>query len=298
MAVEGILPSQLELLDVTAPRICPDGDNWSQFAGYHHIKCKLQRSVINPWLRAISANAETRQEKQNSISNEPVKLTVPPPPGVIFHGPSGVGKTIAAHCLAASLGLCVIQVRASDVLDKWLGGSEAIIRSLFSRARSAAPCILFFDEIDALASNRDSDYGSDTHSRILSTLLNEMDGVSSSDKNREVLIISATNRLDAVDSALLRPGRLQEHVQIPYPSVNDCLDILKFYTQKMPLEKSLSLDELAQKFCEFEASGADIQRICRDSCLNAMREADSNKEEISVSRTHFASAIDTFFVAG
>lgn len=289
-AVKGVPPSQLELLDVTVPSVSPDGDDWKQFAGYHDIKSKLQRAVVNPWLRSVAANAEAREENKNSISDEPSKLTVPPPPGVIFHGPPGVGKTRAAHCLAASLGLCVIQVRASDVLDKWLGGSEAVIRSIFSRARSAAPCILFFDDIDALASNRESDYGSDVHSRILSTLLNEMDGVSSDEKNREVLVISATNRLDAIDSALLRPGRLQEHFQIPYPNVDDCRDILTFYTHKMPLESSLSLDELAERLSKIKASGADIQRICRDACLSAIREADPNQEEIIVSSIHFARA--------
>jgi SpoVK/Ycf46/Vps4 family AAA+-type ATPase len=113
--------------------------------------------------------------------------------------------------MADSLQLPMIQVRAADILDKWLGGSEALLRSLFSRARAASPCILFLDEIDAIANNREEDDTNDFTSRILSTLLNEMDGVSSAIQKSRVLVVACTNRLGSLDSALLRPGRLQEH---------------------------------------------------------------------------------------
>ena len=170
-----------------------------------------------------------------------------------------------------------MKVKASDILDQWLGGSEAAIRSIFARARSAAPCVLFFDEIDALATNREDDdegSSSDVHSRILSTLLNEMDGISKDDSigtQKNVLVIAATNRLKAIDAALLRPGRLQEHILIDLPTIEDCAEIFLRQVEGWSLDDDVNVDDIVKKIFSRKASGADIEGFCREACLNAIR---------------------------
>lgn len=269
---------------------------WGTFGGYTDMKKKLKRSILGPWRRA----------RCSSISK--LAIDTPPPSGVLFHGPPGCGKTMAAHCLASSLGIHMIKVKATDILDQWLGGSEATIRSIFSRARSAAPCLLFFDEIDALAANReDTESGggnSDVHSRILSTLLNEMDGISNS-VQQEVLVVAATNRLTALDAALLRPGRLQEHVFIPLPTKSDCFDILTLRLKDWSVDGDLDLNQIAEDLFESGASGADIDGLCREASLHAIRERldlssnlatndDESKTDclVSVSLADFECAMD------
>jgi len=177
-------------------------------------------------------------------------------------------------CLASSLGLNCVKVRASQVFDQWLGGSEANLRSIFSRARAAAPCVLFFDELDSLAANRevgDADSASGVHARILTTLLNEMDGITHTGDPGRILVVAATNRLEAIDAALLRPGRLEEHIFLPRPTSSSILDILKIQTAKMPLAESVNLMQLSDTFEANNASGAEIEGVCRDACLIAMR---------------------------
>ena len=180
-------------------------------------------------------------------------------------------------------------MRASDILDKWLGSSEAAIRSLFARARSAAPCILFFDEIDALASNRESlqnnDASGDVHSRILSTMLNEMDGISSTnatsnghsiDSTNRILVMAATNRLSTIDSALLRPGRFEEHVPLNLPSVEDIKGILSVKLRSVPVGDTFDSVSIAHSLNNIGATGADIEGICTDSCLDAIHDLKQN----------------------
>lgn len=171
-AAHVIVPSQLSLLDVVKPKTYNTTDatdwetihykSWKELSGYESVKKRLYRTIVLPWRRVYLSSKPP---------DDAVAGAIVPPSGVLFHGSSGVGKTIAAQCLGSSLGLPMIRVRAADVLDKWLGGSEAIVRSLFARARSAAPCILFLDEIDAIAANRSTDSDSvDVMSRVLSTL--------------------------------------------------------------------------------------------------------------------------------
>ena len=168
------------------------------------------------------------------------------------------------------------------MLDQWLGGSEANLRSIFSRARAAAPCVLFFDELDSLATNResgDADVTSGLHSRLLTTLLSEMDGITHAGGRGDVLVVGATNRREAIDAALLRPGRLEEHVFLPRPTASSILDILKIQTAQMPLDASVNLTQLSDAFEANKASGAEIEGVCRDACLIAMRRY-SGKEEL------------------
>ena len=176
-------------------------------------------------------------------------------------------------------------------MDQWLGGSEAVIRSLFARARAASPCILFFDEIDAIACNRENDGSSvDVASRILTTFLNEMDGISS-DANGGVLVVACTNRLEMLDAALLRPGRLDEHVLLPMPVLSDVSEMLKLFLAKVPLCEGVNITELAELLVELNASGADVEGVCRDACSRVIRDATELKSDIAVSQNDLIDAI-------
>ena len=188
-----------------------------------------------------------------------------------------------------------MQVRASEVFNQWLGGSEANLRSIFSRARAASPCILFFDELDSLAANReggDSDATSGVQSRILTTLLNEMDGITNAGGKQGVLVVAATNRLNSIDAALLRPGRLEEHVFLSHPKSSSIQAILSIQTAKMPLADDLDLAKLSEKLEASKASCAEIEGICRDACLIAMRRCSENGvlDSLSVLDSDFSQA--------
>ncbi|KAI2504607.1 AAA ATPase-like protein [Fragilaria crotonensis] len=267
-AVHRATPSELALLDVSRPHLFSDGTvqsplemhrrSWEKFGGYADVKKRIFRTVVAPWHRHLKAEG-------------PSIFGLNPPRGVLFHGPSGTGKTLAASCLAGSLGLNVVKVRASDVLDQWLGGSEAAIRTLFNRARGAQPCILYFDEIDAIASNREQEGAeSDVSSRILTTLLNELDGISST-TNGGVLVLACTNRLGDLDAALLRPGRLEEHIELKLPSCEDLKFILQSHLANVPIAEGVNLEDFAEVFFELRATGADVEGVCRDACSLAMR---------------------------
>jgi len=295
-AIKSAVPSQLSELDVIKPILFEKSFSWKEihlrswqrFAGYPSLKKSAYRQVVVPWRFFLQSLDEslTGEIKENE------KSWLEPPPGVLFHGISGTGKTVAAKCLAVSLGLPIIQVRATDLLDKWLGGSESLLRSLFTRARAVSPCVLFLDEIDAIACNREEDDNNDVSSRILSTLLNEMDGVSSAIQKSRVLVIACTNRIQSIDSALLRPGRLQEHFRMGNPDVSDLEAILKLRMGEIPMGKNLSLKNLALELFEREATGADVGGLCREATFIAMRRVGVLEDNnVAVTQEDFKSAI-------
>eukprot|EP00578_Thalassiosira_sp_NH16_P006297 CAMPEP_0181121864 /NCGR_PEP_ID=MMETSP1071-20121207/24983_1 /TAXON_ID=35127 /ORGANISM="Thalassiosira sp., Strain NH16" /LENGTH=906 /DNA_ID=CAMNT_0023206747 /DNA_START=72 /DNA_END=2792 /DNA_ORIENTATION=+ len=270
---------------------------WRFFGGYAAEKKRLYRTVVRPWKYHITETATISKNLNDSAHSSSVEATLgmSKPSGVLFHGPSGTGKTFAAMCLASSLGLHCVKVRASEVFSQWLGGSEATLRSIFSRARAASPCILFFDELDALATNReggDSDATSGVQSRILTTLLNEMDGITNAGGKQGVLVVATTNRLDAIDAALLRPGRLEEHVLLSNPKSICIRDILKIQTEKMPLNDDVDLTRLSGMLELSQASCAEIEGICRDACLIAMRRCSEKAmlDNLSVQSSDFDKA--------
>ena len=301
-AIKSTTPSQLSELDVIRPTIFSEGLSWKEihlrswqnFGGYQVLKQSVYRQVVVPW-RHFLQNLDKLQSDQ-MVKKE--KSWLEPPPGVLFHGMSGTGKTVAAKCLAVSLGLPIIQVRATDLLDKWLGGSESLLRSLFTRARTVSPCILFLDEIDAIACNREEDDNNDVSSRILSTLLNEMDGVSSAIKTSRLLVLACTNRIQSIDSALLRPGRLQEHFHMGHPDVPDLEEILKLRMDKIPMDQDLLLSDLASTLFENEATGADVEGLCREATFVAMRRLQLDRDmNVAVSKDDFECAISERFGA-
>lgn len=285
-AARACVPSQLSALDVIPASLGELHGNctqtidskiefqlaWKDFGGYDEMKKRLYRTIVRPWKYHIIENASITNDAATSSVDK--YLEILRPSGVLFHGPSGNGKTLACLCLASSLGLHCVKVRASDVFNQWLGGSEATLRSIFARARAASPCILFFDELDALAMNREAEDASATsgvQSRILTTLLNEMDGITNAGGKQDVLVVAATNRLDAIDAALLRPGRLEEHVLLNHPDAPSIKEMLKIQTAKMPLDDSVCLARWSDLLASASTTCAEVEGVCRDACLVAMR---------------------------
>ncbi|MEM5815163.1 MAG: CDC48 family AAA ATPase [Candidatus Aenigmatarchaeota archaeon] len=209
-------------------------------------------------------------------------LGIEPPKGILLYGPPGTGKTLLAKAVASESGANFIAVKGPELLSKWFGESEKRIRELFRRAKQVAPCIIFFDEIDALAPRRGIGVHEATE-RIVSQLLTEMSGI---EDIKNVVIIAATNRPDLVDPALLRPGRIEKLVFVPPPDEKGRLEILKIHTRRMPLAQDVNLEEIAKKIEGF--SGADIEALCREAALNALRE-DINAKKVKLK--HFEEAL-------
>ncbi len=193
---------------------------------------------------------------------------VEPPRGVLLAGPPGSGKTLIARALANQCEASFISIKGPELLSKWVGESEKGIREIFRRAKQAAPCIVFFDELDALAPRRGGGEGDgQVGNRVIAQLLTEMDGI----EGREgVIVLAATNRQELIDPALLRPGRFDLIVELAYPNEEERQAIFAIHTQGKPLAPEISLAELAQRTPG--RSGADIEAICRRASLLALRE--------------------------
>ena len=215
------------------------------------------------------------------------KLGIKPPKGVILHGPPGTGKTLLAKAVANEAEANFIAVKGPELISKWVGESEKHIREVFRKARQTAPTIIFFDEIDSIASSRGRGLDSGVTERMVNQLLTELDGIEELEK---VVVIAATNRLDMVDPALLRPGRFDRIIEIGMPDEKARLEIFKVHTRKMPLAKDVKLEELAKETEGF--TGADIEAVCREAAMNALREAKAKGKKVEkVSKKHFIDAI-------
>ncbi len=189
-----------------------------------------------------------------------------PPTGVLLYGPPGTGKTLLARAIAGESGVNFIQVEGPELLDRYVGESEKSVREVFERARQSAPAILFFDEIDAIAGDRDGISGdSGVGDRVVSQLLTELDRLAD---NPNLVVIAATNRRDALDRALLRPGRLERHIEVPEPDRDARRAIFEIHTMNKPLGDDVDLDSLADR--TEGHSGAEIAAICREAALLAI----------------------------
>lgn len=222
---------------------------------------------------------------------------VRPPKGILLHGAPGTGKTLLAKALARESEANFIAVKGPQLLSMWVGESERAVREVFKKAKQAAPCIVFLDELDALAPRRGTGGDSQVTERVVSQLLTELDGI---EELRGVMVLAATNRLDRVDPALLRPGRFDFLVELPVPDLEARLAILRVHTRGMPLGDDIDLRALA---AETEGQvGADLEGLCRRAALLAIREflethrpgpSDSLEalDMFRVNKTHFDAAL-------
>ncbi|MCX8194127.1 MAG: AAA family ATPase, partial [Candidatus Pacearchaeota archaeon] len=211
------------------------------------------------------------------------RLGIEPPKGVLLYGPPGTGKTLLAKAVATESEANFIQVKGPSLLSMWVGKSEEGVRKVFERAKQVAPCIIFFDEIDALASTRGREIGTHVTERVLNQLLAEMDGI---EELHDVVVIGATNRPDMLDSALLRPGRFDRIIGIYAPDRNEREAIFKVHTRNMPLAKDVNVKLMAEKTEGY--SGADIEAVCKEAGMLALRENINAKE---VKKKHFEAAL-------
>jgi transitional endoplasmic reticulum ATPase len=189
------------------------------------------------------------------------------PRGVLLSGPPGTGKTLLARALANQCESSFISIKGPELLSKWIGESEKGIREVFRRAKQAAPCIVFFDEIDSIASRRGAEFGGNAVDRVIAQLLTELDGI---EGRTGVTVVAATNRSDLIDTALLRPGRFDLVVELDYPDEGERATIFRIHTKDRPVDPEISLEELAR--LTEGRNGADIEAICRRASLLAMRE--------------------------
>jgi transitional endoplasmic reticulum ATPase len=211
------------------------------------------------------------------------RLGIRPAKGFLLYGPPGTGKTLLAKAVAREAEANFISVRSSDLLSKWYGESEQQIARLFARARQVAPCVIFIDEMDSLVPARGTGTGEpQVTERIVNTILAEMDGI---EELQAVVVIGATNRPTLIDPALMRPGRLDELIYITAPDVEGRFHILNIHTAQMPLDKDVSLHEIAERADKF--TGADLEDLVRRAGLAALRESIKVKK---VAMKHFEDA--------
>ena len=196
------------------------------------------------------------------------KFGMKPSKGVLFYGPPGCGKTLMAKAVANECSANFISVKGPELLTMWFGESEANVREIFDKARSAAPCVLFFDELDSVGSARGGSAGDagGAGDRVMNQLLTEMDGVG---VKKNLFFIGATNRPDILDEALLRPGRLDQLMYIPLPDPKSRIQIFKSVLRKSPIARNISLEYLAE--ITEDMSGADLTEICQKAAKAAIR---------------------------
>ncbi|HEU0145068.1 MAG TPA: CDC48 family AAA ATPase, partial [Nitrososphaera sp.] len=221
-AIKEVMPSAMREVYLESPDV-----KWGDIGGLDEVKRELQEAVEWP-LRYPDLYT---------------KLGHSIPKGILMHGPSGTGKTMLAKAVATESEANFISVKGPELLSKWVGESERGIREIFRRARQAAPCVVFFDEIDSIAPIRGMEGVNAGTERMVSQLLTEMDGIQ---ELTGVVIIAATNRLDMIDTALLRPGRFDKIVFVPKPDLNTRLKILEIYAKEKPITSEVSLQRIAE----------------------------------------------------
>jgi len=228
------------------------------------------------WWRDVGGLEEVKKSLTDNLITaikEPSKFTkmgVRPPKGALIYGPPGCGKTLLARAVATETGANMILVRGPEILSKWMGESEKAVREIFRKAKASAPCVVIFDELDALAKLKSGEGGAGE--TILSQLLTEIEEGASS----RVVVIGITNRPDIIDNSLLRTGRLDLVLYVSPPDEKGRLEIIKILTKKMPLSNDVKLQEIAIATNSY--TGADLAALCREAAVHAMR---NNASKIS-----------------
>jgi transitional endoplasmic reticulum ATPase len=261
-ALKEVEPSAMREVLVEIPHT-----TWDDVGGLEDLKAKLKEAVEMPLKDPESFK----------------RMGITPPRGILLYGAPGTGKTLIAKAVATESESNFISIKGPEVMSKWVGESEKAVRMIFKKARQVAPCIVFLDEIDAIAHRRGGGEGdSGVTERVVNQLLTSMDGLES---REGVLVIAATNRPDMVDPALLRAGRFDKLILVPVPDERTRLEILKVHTKNMPLDGDVSIGELAKEIEGY--TGADIEGLCREAALSALRE---NRKAKKVSMKHFEEA--------
>ena len=240
-----VTPSGLREVSVEVPNV-----RWEDVGGLEPIKATLREAIAWPLSQPLLFE----------------KIGLQPPRGILLYGPPGNGKTLLVKALSSQSNLNFISVKGPELLSKYVGESEQGVRELFARARHAAPCIIFLDEVDALAPKRGFDGRSPVTDRVVSQLLTELDGV---EALGNVWVIAATNRLDMIDDALLRPGRLDFHLEVTRPDRDARAAILGVHLRKRPVDERIDLAALAD--LTEGMSAAEIRFLCDRAALNAIR---------------------------
>ncbi|VVB97435.1 VCP-like ATPase [uncultured archaeon] len=245
-ALREMTPSALREVFIESPNT-----HWSEIGGLEDAKQELKEAVEWPM-------------KYPALFKH---LNARPPKGILLYGPPGTGKTMLAKAVATESEANFISVKGPEFLSKWVGESEKAVRETFRKAKQAAPCIIFFDEIDSIAPARGT--GSDSHvtERVVSQILSEIDGL---EELHNVTIITATNRPDILDPALLRPGRIDRLVFVSPPDEKARYEIFRIHTAKTLLQDDVDLNKLAEDTDGF--TGADIASICNEAIMLAIRE--------------------------
>ena len=263
-AYREITPTAMREVYVEVPQV-----QWTQVGGLKQVKQELIESVEWPL-------------KKPEVFK---RMGINPPRGILLYGPPGSGKTLLARAVATESEANFISIKGPEMFSKWVGESEKAIREVFRKGRTAAPAIIFFDELDAIVPRRGLGYAdSGASERVISQLLTEIDGI---ETLQNVLVIAATNRPDILDPAVMRPGRFDRLIYVPSPDFESLKEIFKIHADSMPLSKDVSLDELARKAQGY--SGADIEAICREAAMNALRE---DVDATEVSRQDFDEAME------
>ena len=273
-ALREVHPSTMREVLVESPNV-----HWDDVGGMEESKKELREAIEWPLkYRAIFAHA-----------------SVEPPKGIMLYGPSGTGKTLVAKAVATESEVNFISVKGPELLSKWVGESERGVREVFRKARQAAPCIIFFDEVDSIVPPRGRDMGTNVTERVVSQILTELDGL---DSLKDVVVIAATNRPDMVDPALMRPGRIDRMLHIPNPDLDARKEIIKIHTRNKPLADDVDIDELAGMTENY--SGADIAAVCSAASMAAIdehltkysdpKEAEEHKDELEITMAHFDEA--------
>ena len=261
-------PSALREVFVEVPEV-----SWEDVGGLEEVKARLQESV--QWPLAYADAFE--------------RVSLRPPTGILLYGPPGTGKTLLAKAVANEADSNFISIKGPELLDKYVGESEKGVREVFAKARENAPTVVFFDEIDAIATERGGGTTSGVTERVVSQLLTEIDGL---EDLKDVVVVATTNRPGLVDDALLRPGRFDRHIHVGVPDAEARREILTVHTAGRPLAEDVDLDAVARETEGYV--GADVEAVCREAATAAVREhvdTGSAVDDIVITAAHFETAL-------
>ncbi|PGG96940.1 AAA family ATPase [Blastomyces parvus] len=267
LALQETRPTAMREVFLETPRV-----RWSDIGGLHEIKERLRKAV----------------ERPIKFPDRMKRLNISGKKGILLYGPPGCSKTLMVKALATEAGLNFLAVKGAEILSMYVGESERALREIFRKARSASPSIIFFDEIDAIASRRGSGpSGGAGGINVLTTLLNEMDGI---EELKNVLVVAATNKPEVLDPALMRPGRLDNILYIGPPDLQARKEILNIWISKSEVDDDVDIDMLAEVTEGY--SGAEMVNICETAADGALDEEEETGQQHKIGWRHFENALE------